>query len=117
MRKTKRDLPEDIQTLLSLVAAGRLFEVQARVQGGSPLRISGNDQEKFRPLFQAVEQGFHSMVAVLLEGTSGYRMTWIVLWSGPWRTSAWTLPICYWSEGLLPQQWTSAKSAERWTSI
>lgn len=31
-------------------------------------RISGNDQEKFCPLFQAVEQGFHSMVTVLLEG-------------------------------------------------
>lgn len=68
MRKTKRDLPQDIQTLLFLVAAGRLFEVQTWVQEGRPLRVSDNDQEKFCPLFQAVETEFHSMVAVLLEG-------------------------------------------------
>jgi hypothetical protein len=68
MRKTRRDLPGEIQTLLSLVHAGRLFEVQAWVREGRCLRPPDNDQEKFCPLFQAVERGFHSMVDVLFAG-------------------------------------------------
>lgn len=61
---------EDIEPLIELCKAGRLFEVQAWVASGKAVNRPPPDEKKARkksPLQVAIEVGFHSMVQVLLE--------------------------------------------------
>ena len=60
---------EEIQPLLSLCKAGRLFDVQKWIASGRPIIPPlGLKIRKKSPLELAIELGFHSLVEVLLEG-------------------------------------------------
>jgi hypothetical protein len=60
---------DDINDLLALIKAGRLFEVQAWIADGNRVRDPSNEHAKFCPLYQSVEVGFHSLVQVVLTAT------------------------------------------------
>ncbi len=56
--------PNEAKHLIGLCEAGRLFEVEAWIRGGRPLKVP--DQAKKTPLGVAVSTGFHSLVELLL---------------------------------------------------
>jgi hypothetical protein len=69
----------DLEHLMALCNAGRVFEVQDWVRQGNPVRArpdSAHTRRGWSPLHLAMERGFHSLVQVLLEGgaptTEGY---------------------------------------------
>ena len=60
---------EEIQPLLALCKAGRLFDVQKWIASGRPIIPPLESKiRKKSPLELAIELGFHSLVEVLLEG-------------------------------------------------
>ena len=60
---------EEIQPLIALCKAGRLFDVQKWIAGSRPIIPPlGLKIRKKSPLELAIELGFHSLVEVLLEG-------------------------------------------------
>jgi hypothetical protein len=63
---------DDIKPLIQLCKAGKLFEVQDWIQSGKPVNIQQPKKggRKKTPLEIAIDQGFHSLVQVLLEGGS-----------------------------------------------
>jgi ankyrin repeat protein len=57
--------------LIELCKTGHLFEVQEWIAAGKPVNLPYNDpkcQRLLSPLEIAIDKGFHSLVAVLLEG-------------------------------------------------
>lgn len=69
MPKPRPKSADDINDLLVLIKAGRLFEVQAWIADGNRVRDPSNEHAKFCPLYQSVEVGFHSLVQVVLTAT------------------------------------------------
>jgi hypothetical protein len=60
---------QEIQPLLDLCKAGKLFDVQKWIAEGNPIDPPlGVKSSKNTPLWTAIELGFHSLVEVLLEG-------------------------------------------------
>lgn len=69
---------EEIQPLLELCKAGKLFEVQEWIAAGNVVNppIYANHRVRHHsPLETAVERGFHSLVKVLLEGGAAIEAT------------------------------------------
>lgn len=69
---------EEIQPLIELCRAGRLFEVQKWIAAGNVVNspVYPNHRVSRRsPLETAVERGFHSLVSVLLEGGAAIEST------------------------------------------
>lgn len=67
MKRERPKAPADIQELLALIKAGRLFEVQAWIREGKRVMDPQNEHSQFCPLFRSVEMGFHSLVVVILQ--------------------------------------------------
>lgn len=62
---------DEIMPLIELCKRGHLFEVQQWIAAGKPVNLPLNDpkcQRLLSPLEIAIDNGFHSLVAVLLEG-------------------------------------------------
>ena len=62
---------DEIMPLIDLCKRGHLFEVQEWIAAGKPVNLPYNDpkcQRLLSPLEIAIDNGFHSLVAVLLEG-------------------------------------------------
>ena len=60
---------EEIQPLIALCKAGRLFDVQKWIASGRPINPPSELKiRKKSPLELAIALGFHSLVEVLLEG-------------------------------------------------
>lgn len=62
---------EEVEPLIALCKAGRLFDVQKWIENGGPLDLppaSNNRTRKKSPLEYSLDLGFHSMVEVLLDG-------------------------------------------------
>ena len=62
---------EEILPLIDLCKKGRLFEVQNWIAEGKPVNLPCDDPKGRRlhsPLEIAIDMGFHSLVAVLLDG-------------------------------------------------
>jgi len=67
---------EEIEPLIALCKAGRLFDVQKWIENGGPLDLppaSNNRTRKKSPLEYSLNFGFHSMVEVLLDGGASIR--------------------------------------------
>lgn len=63
-------LYDEIQPLIKLCKAGRLFEVQDWINSGDPINLAlppETGRHRKTPLEVAIESGFHSLVQVLLE--------------------------------------------------
>jgi hypothetical protein len=63
-------LYDEIQPLIKLCKAGRLFEVQDWIKSGDPINLAlppEKGRHRKTPLEVAIESGFHSLVQVLLE--------------------------------------------------
>src|SRR5262245_27668502 len=61
----REKLPDDLKEFCSLCRSGKLFEVQDWIRDGRPCRMpAGNFATS--PIRVAIEQGFHSLVEVLL---------------------------------------------------
>jgi hypothetical protein len=61
---------DEIQPLIKLCKAGRLFEVQDWIKSGDPINLAlppEKGRHRKTPLEVAIESGFHSLVQVLLE--------------------------------------------------
>jgi len=61
---------DEIKPLVELCKAGKLFEVQEWVRDGKPINLPLEHEKRTkrnRPLWVAIELGFHSLVRVLLE--------------------------------------------------
>lgn len=61
---------DEIKPLVELCKAGKLFEVQEWVKAGKPINlplVHEKRTKRNRPLWVAIELGFHSLVRVLLE--------------------------------------------------
>jgi hypothetical protein len=77
MPKQARSL-EEIRPLLELCKAGKLFEVQDWIVAGRPVNMPphpGKGHIPRSPLELAIEQGFHSLVLILLQGGAAFRRT------------------------------------------
>src|SRR5579871_4403149 len=75
--------PQEIKPFIELCKAGRLFEVQEWIRAGKPVNPpphSGKGSAPRAPLDVAIEQGFHSLVQVLLEGGAAFENG---VYSGP----------------------------------
>jgi hypothetical protein len=62
--------PAELEPLLRLCRRGRLFEVQEWIRDGKPIALSPEVARKIpkrNPLRAAIDEGFHSLVQVLLE--------------------------------------------------
>ena len=62
---------EDLQPLAALCKAGKLFDVQNWLAAGKPVNLRSSPDERQRgktPLDVAIDEGFHSLIQVLLEG-------------------------------------------------
>ena len=67
---------EAVKPLIELIKAGKLFAVQEWIASGQPLNPPPPEPKKAHrssPLDVAIEQGFHSLVQVLLEGGAGFQ--------------------------------------------
>lgn len=64
--RARRNLPDDINEVLRLVQAGKLFALQDWIKAGKRLRNSTAEKSDSSVLRAAVETGFHSMVEELL---------------------------------------------------
>lgn len=64
--KPPRD--EDAEHLLRLCHEGRLFELQAWIAAGRPLKVPSSYRRT--PLHVAVDTGFHSLIELLLQHES-----------------------------------------------
>jgi hypothetical protein len=74
----RAETQEEIQPLIELCKAGKLFEVQEWIAAGNVLNspLYPNHRASRRsPLEIAVERGFHSLVKVLLEGGAAIEST------------------------------------------
>jgi hypothetical protein len=65
---------EEIKPLVELCKAGKLFEVQDWIRAGKPVNPpdSGRGTGPRSPLEVAIEQGFHSLIQVLLESGAAF---------------------------------------------
>jgi hypothetical protein len=62
--------PADLEPLIRLCRQGKLFEVQEWIRDGSPIALSAEiarKKPKRNPLRTAIDEGFHSLVQVLLD--------------------------------------------------
>lgn len=67
---------EDIKPLVELCKAGKLFEVQDWINAGKPVDPpTGRGSRPRSPLEVAIENGFHSLVQVLLEAGASFERT------------------------------------------
>jgi len=67
----RAETQEEIKPLLEFCRAGKLFEVQEWVRAGKPVNlplVHEKRTKRNRPLWVAIELGFHSLLQVLLEG-------------------------------------------------
>jgi len=74
----RAETQEEIQPLIELCKAGKLFEVQEWIAAGkavSPPVYPNHRASRRSPLETAVERGFHSLVKVLLEGGAAIEST------------------------------------------
>lgn len=70
-RRLRARSREEIMPLIGLCKKGHLFEVQQWIADGKPVNLPYDDpkgRRLFSPLEIAVDLGFHSLVAVLLDG-------------------------------------------------
>lgn len=82
---TKARQYDELKPLITLVKAGRLFEVQEWVAQEKPVNPPAPEPKKQRrkgPLEFAVEAGFHSMVQVLLEAGANVKEPGPNEWNG-----------------------------------
>ena len=74
----RAETQEEIQPLVELCKAGKLFEVQEWIAAGkvvNPPIYPNNRARRRSPLEIAIERGFHSLVKVLLQGGAGIEST------------------------------------------
>lgn len=59
-------IPDDINELLRLVRAGKLFAIQEWIKAGNALRVADSDERPSSVICAAAGTGFHSLVEELL---------------------------------------------------